>query len=443
VLPEKADWLAFHAFRAQVWDRAATHLQAAAAREIARAANRVATQHLENALIAVDHLPDQLGSALAIDLRIGLRHALTPLGKVERTLHHLQNAEHLATNLNDRSRLCRVVSFIANCLLVQGRYDDALATGERALNLARELGDHRLELATQMYLTRARLCRGEYRAVIGMYRNIIRELDEKPLDEFLDLPVLPAVVARSNLAISLAESGSFPEAALHARDAACRADASAQPDSIMWANWGIGMVALVQGASDRAVGVFERLLEMCRVYDLDAYTSRIKAALGCAKARFGDVKEGLALLEQAVALDASAEPQITKSFTLTALAEANFLAGNLRKALMAAAEAVERTRIHGERGAEAYACWVMGAIQNARASDLETAADMLRAAASVAAELGLDPLLAHCQLGLGDLYERLGSVPEAHAQRERGQNLLRELSMKTWFNLKGRLSSAT
>ena len=53
-LKEKADWLAFHAFRAQVWDRAVTHLRAAAERNIARAANRVAAQHLKMPLIAVD-----------------------------------------------------------------------------------------------------------------------------------------------------------------------------------------------------------------------------------------------------------------------------------------------------------------------------------------------------------------------------------------------------
>ena len=38
-LGEKADWLAFHAFRAQAWGSAVTHLKAAAAREIGRAAN--------------------------------------------------------------------------------------------------------------------------------------------------------------------------------------------------------------------------------------------------------------------------------------------------------------------------------------------------------------------------------------------------------------------
>ena len=439
---EKADWLAFHAFRAQVWDRAATHLQVAAAREIARAANRVAAQHLENALIAVDHLPVPERAPLAIDLRIGLRHALTPLGKVERTLQHLHKAEHLSTELNDKSRLGRIVSFIANCLLLQAQYSEALVTGARAVDIAKEIGDHRLQLTTQMYIARAKLCRGEFRTAISMYRGIIRELDALPLDEFLDLPVLPGVVARSNLAFSLAEGGAFVEAVAHSNEAARRADASAQPDSIMWANWGIGLVALLRGDPDKAVRVFERLLDMCRVHDLDAYTSRIMGALGCAKARIGHVNEGLALLREAVALDGSAEPQLTKSFTLAAMAEAIFLSGDLREALAIATQAVQRTRAHEERGTEAYACWLTGTIHNACSEGFEPAAEMFQAATAIATELRLQPLLAHCQLGLADLYERRGSSTEANSHREHGHLLLRELGMKPWFDLDGRLSSS-
>ena len=438
---EKADWLAFHAFRAQIWDRAATYLQSAAAREIARAANRVAAQHLENALIAVDHLAVPGRTGLAIDLRIGLRHALTPLGHVQRTLHHLHKAEQLAIELEDKPRLGRVISFIANCLLLQAQYSESLVRGASALIIAKELRDPRLELAIQMYMARAKLCRGECEVAIDMYRDIIRALDERPGDEFLDLPVLPGVVARGFIAACLAERGAFAEATIHTCEAARRADGSGQPDSIMWANWSIGLVALAQGESVKAVRIFERLLDMCGVHDLDAYTSRIMAALGCANARAGHVSEGLALLQQAVALDATAEVQITRSFTLTAFSEVSFLAGDLERAETIATQAVHRTRMCGERSAEAYACWLAGTIHHSRAADLSAAANMFEAAKAVADELGLQPLLAHCHLGLGDLYERLGSSSEGSAHRERGHRLLRELGMKTWFTLDRRLSA--
>ena len=181
-LVEKSDWLAFHAVRAQVWDRAVVHLQAAAGREIARAANRVAVQHLEGALIAVDHLPPDERASLAIDLRIDLRHALTPLGRVQATLDHLSAAEQLATELGDSARLGRIHSFTANCLVLRARYAEALATGERALSLAG--GDQRLQLATTMYMARARQARGEFRQAIELFEQMLTMLEGKAVRRF-------------------------------------------------------------------------------------------------------------------------------------------------------------------------------------------------------------------------------------------------------------------
>jgi predicted ATPase len=435
MLFEKADWLAFHAFRAQAWDRAVVHFQAAAAREIARAANRVAVQHLENALIATDNLPVQQRATLVIDLRIALRHALTPLGRVQRTLDYLSAAELLAVELNDRPRLGRVVSFTANCLVLQARYAEALETGERALNIARELGDHRLELASNMYRARAMMARGDYRPAIATFQEIIGELETKPPEDFHGLPVLPATFARSHLAACLAEVGAFDEAAAHACEAARRADAIGQPDSIMWGYWSIGSVALSRGASGEAVVVFDRLLDVCRTHDLDAYASRITAALGRTMARVGQVKEGLSLLEKAVALDASAEPQITRSFALTALSEAFLLAGELDKALTVGTEALQRTKAHEERGAEAHACWLLATIQTARAVDLDAGAAMFETATAMATELGLLPLVAHCHDGFAGLRERQGLSPEAAGLRDSGQHLLDQLGMKPWLKL--------
>jgi tetratricopeptide (TPR) repeat protein len=433
---EKAQWLALHALRAQVWDRAVPYLQAAAARAIARAANRAAAQHLESALVAVDHLPEAERARIAIDLRIGLRHALTPLGQVQRTLDHLGMAERLATDLNDRSKLGRIVSFTANCLLLQARYTEALATGERALGIARELGDRGLELATYFFMARARLSRGECQAAIEMFRDIVQALDESPLNDFLGLPVLPAASARSLLAASLAEVGAFVDAEEQGHESARRADASGQPDSIIWAYWSIGLTALIRGASADAVGVFSRMLDLCKAYDLDAYVSRIMAALGCAKARAGEVDDGLLLLQEAVALDSAAEPQTTRTFALMALSEVAFLAGDLERALTTATQAVQRTRLQEERGAEAHALWLLATIHSARASDLEAATGMFETAIAIATELHLKPLLAHCHLGLAALHERQKCRPKARDHRQVGQRLMETLGMKPWIQIR-------
>jgi class 3 adenylate cyclase/tetratricopeptide (TPR) repeat protein len=432
-LVEKSDWLAFHAFRAQAWDRAVVHLQTAAARETARAANRVAVQHLETALVAVDHLPVEERATLAIDLRIDLRHALTPLGRVQQTLDCLATAERVATELNDRSRLARIFPFIVNCLVLQGRYAEALATGERAMTLASELGDERRQLATKTYLARARQARGEYKLAIELFESVLSALERKASDDFHGLPVLPAAFSRGSLAVCMAEMGAFEAAESYGAEAARRADAVGQPDSIMWSYWSIGLVALNKGDCSAAVLVFDRLLDVCRTHDLDAYASRIMAAMGRTMARIGQVKEGLSLLEKAVALDETAEPQIARSFTLTAYAEALLLAGELDKAETVIGGVLQRARSIGERSSEAHACWLGATIQTVRASDLDAAAGLLGSATAIATELDLQPLLAHCHLANADLCHRRGLQSEAGPHRERGQLLMDQLGMKPWF----------
>lgn len=440
---EKADWLAFHAFRGQVWDRAVRYLRSAAARAIGRAASRIAVQHLENALIAAGHLSGEKHPALEVDLRIELRHALTPLGQVQKTLDNLAEAEALAAGMGDLPRLGRIVSFTANCLLIQARHAQALATGARALAIAQELQDSPLEIATRIYMARARLARGECSEAIEMVKESIRALNEKPADDFLGLPVLPAAYARSVLAASLAETGDFRGAAANASEAARRAASSRQPDSIMWADWSRGLVEMLRGESAEAVRIFEGLRDLCRAHDLDAYTSRALAGLGCAKGRIGLVDEGLDLLDRAVAMDAAAEPLTTRSFALNALAEALFLAGDEARAITACNQALQFTREHEERGAEAYACFLLGLIHSSRIGAFETAGDYLGDATSIASKCGLRPLLAHCHLGIAELHLKQGHPDAAGEYLTQGRSMLNVLGMKQWFGFNREAASGT
>ena len=185
---------------------------------------------------------------------------------------------------------------------------------------------------------------------------------------------------------------------------------------------------MLQGAAREAVRVFEGLRDLCRAHDLDAYTSRAMAGLGCARARIG-LTDGLQLLQGAVAMDAAAEPMTTRSFALNALAACH--------------QALQFTREHEERGAEAYACFLLGLIHSARIGELEAAGDYLRAAASIASDLGLRPLLAHCQLGFAEWHRRRGDAGEARQYLERGHSLLAALGMNQWFGLDREAASGT
>ena len=80
---------------------------------LARSAYREAGAAFEQALMALQHLPDSRDTReQAIDLRLALRTAL-PLGDFGRILAYLREAETLATALDDPRRLGWVLVFLS------------------------------------------------------------------------------------------------------------------------------------------------------------------------------------------------------------------------------------------------------------------------------------------------------------------------------------------
>jgi class 3 adenylate cyclase len=86
-LAEQVERLAHHALRGEVWDKALAYCRQAGEKALAQSANHEAAGHFEQALSALQHLPDRRDTReQAIDLRLALRTALRPLGDVGRIL---------------------------------------------------------------------------------------------------------------------------------------------------------------------------------------------------------------------------------------------------------------------------------------------------------------------------------------------------------------------
>jgi predicted ATPase len=76
---EQVEWLAHHALRGQVWDKALVYGRQAGEKALARSAHREAVESLEQALRAVSQLAESREAiAQDIDLRLELRNALLP-----------------------------------------------------------------------------------------------------------------------------------------------------------------------------------------------------------------------------------------------------------------------------------------------------------------------------------------------------------------------------
>src|SRR5262249_12310383 len=150
---EQAERLAHHALRGEIWEKAVKYLRQAGLRAVARGAYQEAIAYLEQALIALRHLPEtRYTTELTIDIRIDLRNALLPVGDWAHMGEHLHEAEVLARSLGDQHRLGRIATFMVIQCQVRGYFDEALRFGQEALTIARTLGDRAIEVVATSFV---------------------------------------------------------------------------------------------------------------------------------------------------------------------------------------------------------------------------------------------------------------------------------------------------
>src|SRR5262249_4497916 len=104
-LGDQVERLAHHALRGEMWDKAVAYFRQAGDKALARSASREAVACFEQALVALEHLPEgRERDEQAIDVRFGLRPALTQRREFGRVLTYLREAEGLAQALGDPHR---------------------------------------------------------------------------------------------------------------------------------------------------------------------------------------------------------------------------------------------------------------------------------------------------------------------------------------------------
>jgi tetratricopeptide (TPR) repeat protein len=139
------------------------------------------------------------------------------------------------------------------------------------------------------------------------------------------------------------------------------------------------------------------------------------------------------LLEHTVELAASMRFSVLQSFGVRYLGEAYMLAGRERDARDAAERALALSRQHRERGFEAWALRLLGEMAGqADRPKVEEAESYYRQALVLAEELGMRPLVAHCHLGLGTLYQKVGRHEQAQAELTSAAELYRVMEMTFW-----------
>jgi tetratricopeptide (TPR) repeat protein len=148
----------------------------------------------------------------------------------------------------------------------------------------------------------------------------------------------------------------------------------------------------------------------------------------------GRLPEALTLLEQAIRQYAAMRGGAPHPPFDVWLGEAYLRAGRLDEAWTQAQRALEFSRAHQERGNEAYALRLLGEVAAQRHPPLGArAAAYYRQAHTLAQELGMRPLVAHCHQGLGVLYAAAGQRAQAHTTLLTAIALYRDMEMHFWL----------
>ena len=156
--------------------------------------------------------------------------------------------------------------------------------------------------------------------------------------------------------------------------------------------------------------------------------------MGAAYALSGRIADAMPLLTQALEQETALGRADTQARCRLSLGEVHLLAGRLDEAHTLAERALVLAYERPERGHQAYALHLLGEIA-ARCEPPEgaLAEAHYRQALSLAGELGMRPLVAHCHRGLGTLYAKINQREQATAELSSAIELYKAMDMTFWL----------
>jgi tetratricopeptide (TPR) repeat protein len=366
---------------------------------------------------------------------VELRVALHLLGSSDEVARRLREAETLATALGDQRRLGRVLLLTSpNQWLksLPGGHVEARSVAERGLAIARSLGDVGLEAMATFRHAQADYFLGSYAQSVAAAERNVEALQGDLLYERFDHTDAPAIASRIWQAMSLAELGEFDLARRRSLDGVRLAEGLHW--SAVIAHTSVGYVDRLRGEMARAIPALERALQISAEAGYSLWLPFAASCLGHSYAAVGRIPEALPLLEQALEQTSRATGGALEARCLFLEGEVLLLAGDTEAAAHQANHALILAVERHERGHEAWTLRLLGEIAaHADPPDIEQAESYYRQALTLAEELGMRPLVAHCHLGLGTLYQQVGRGEEATAELASATELYRAMEMPFWL----------
>jgi transcriptional regulator with AAA-type ATPase domain/tetratricopeptide (TPR) repeat protein len=422
--------LAYHALRGEMWEKAVMCLRQAGARAVARSANREAVRCFEQALAALQHLPESRRTLeQAVDLRFDLRTALFPLGESERIFDYLGESERLVETLGDQRRLGQLCAYLCQDYWTSGHPTKAREFGQRALAIAESLQEVPLQVTASLYLSAALIHTGDSRQAETLLLGVLRLLGHRDRERF-GLVGFPAVSARFYLTWIALSRGDFEEGIARVEEGIRLAEELDHPYTLGAARSMLAFLHMVRGELDHAISFLERELAMPPEGSVAQHSVVNWGHLGYAYTLSGRTAEGIPLQERALKVIETIRLGAYQPTCMIQLGEAYLLAGRVQDGLEQALRALAFTRERGQCPHEAWALRLLGEVTTH--ADPERAGAYYHQALARAEELEMRHLVAHCHLGLGRLHKHTGKPAQARAHLWTAAAMFREMGMRFW-----------
>jgi tetratricopeptide (TPR) repeat protein len=342
----------------------------------------------------------------------------------------LGEAEARARALDDRARLGWVLARMAMVLRVTGDSDGAMGAVRQALTLAAELDESALQVEASFRLGEVYLTMGDFGRAAELVRRTVEAADR----EAGTPRTLMRIRCRALLVRILGVLGAFAEGRRHGEAALRLATLAGQGATPIIAHAHLGELYLAQGDLAPAIRMLAQGLALCRASGSRTWLRGIAASLGSAYALQGRLAEGHALLEEAISEAIRTRGLYDHAHRVARLSEICHLAGRSEEAWQHARQALNLARQHKERGNEARALHQLGVVHaHADPPDATQAEAYYHQALTLANELGMRPLQAHCHRGLGMLYGKTGRREQARTALATAIELYRAMDMTFWL----------
>jgi class 3 adenylate cyclase/tetratricopeptide (TPR) repeat protein len=434
-LAEQVERLAYHAVQGTLNEKAVHYLREAGAKAAARSAVPDARAWFEQALDVLKSLPESRAVLeQAVDIRLELRPILRQVGEGRKMLKQLCEAEIFSERLKDDRRRSQVCAFMTTVLATFDDLDEALLAGNRALEIARDLGDLKLSILATGYLEQTHYYRGEYEHVIKFLAESLAAMPAEWAREYFGMAVPPSVFDRAYLIMSLGEIGRFSEAAKYDAEATQLVEATQHAYTVAWACFAASMLHLLKGDWAMACSQIDKWVASLQSGNMQlawavASSAWALAQRGDASGALKRVRESEQLLEHQVGRGIVAH----RSWAYHAVGRACLLLGRLDDARRLGDRSVESAQ--RQPGFAAHALHLLGDIEaHPDRFDAEGSATHYRMALALAERHGMLPLVAHCHFGLGALCRRVGQLERAREHLIIAATMYGEMDMGFWLD---------